>query len=427
MKDYRPIEPGILPVFRLFTGLRLGLTVLLVAVQFIINPTETPTVTLLVVLSLLDPALLFTYLSYPVLQEKLKGFYLPIAVVWAAAGPILSQQMSIQLSLGSIPENRVPLLGLQLIPILFIPLIVVGWQYSFRAVVAFAVLVELIGFVPLLFLATLSGVLPPLIASFVVQTATFLLVGNMVASLMKVQRAQRKELTEANQRLAHYAAALEQLTISRERNRMARELHDVLAHTLSGVAVELEGTRALLHSDTPRAGELLNHSLEAVREGLSETRRALKELRARPLEDLGLGLALRALAESTSGRAGFGLELDIAEEVAGVEDTIQQCIYRTAQEALVNAADHAQASLVRVSLVRRGSRLVLEVADNGCGFDLSAPPEEFQYGLRGMYERAEMAGGELQVESRPGEGTRVVLSIGAPDLALIDPIKARPG
>lgn len=89
-------------------------------------------------------------------------------------------------------------------------------------------------------------------------------------NLMAVQREQRQRLAEANERLAQYTSTLEQVTISRERNRLARELHDVLAHTLSGVAVELEGLRAMLRIDPERANTLLSHSLQATLEGLTE-------------------------------------------------------------------------------------------------------------------------------------------------------------
>ena len=143
-----------------------------------------------------------------------------------------------------------------------------------------------------------TALLRSLLGILFIQIVAFLLVGHMLGNLVKVQREQRQRLTEANARLAQHASTVEQLTISQERNRLARELHDVLAHTLSGVAVELEGLRATMQRDPEQATALLNHSLQAIREGLTETRRALQELRAKPLEDLGLALAIQTLAES---------------------------------------------------------------------------------------------------------------------------------
>lgn len=95
----------------------------------------------------------------------------------------------------------------------------------------------------------------------------------------------------------------------------ARELHDVLAHTLSGLAVELQGLRTKLRVDLDQAEVLLNNSLHAVREGLTETRRALQELRAKPPEDLGLALAVQTLAESCTARFDLKLDVSIANDV----------------------------------------------------------------------------------------------------------------
>jgi signal transduction histidine kinase len=234
----------------------------------------------------------------------------------------------------------------------------------------------------------------------------------MLVDMMKVQREQRRRLTVANERLAQYASTLEQLTISRERNRLARELHDVLAHTLSGVAVELEGARSMLRLDLERANALLNHSLQAIREGLTETRRALHELRAKPLEDLGLALAVQTLAESYADRYDFHIDLSIKCDLDDMPVDVQQCVYRIAQEALANVADHAQAQNAQVVLNWEQDQLRLIICDDGCGFDPRVSGEERHYGLLGMRERAEMIGGNLSIESQVGKGTQVSFSYG---------------
>jgi len=234
----------------------------------------------------------------------------------------------------------------------------------------------------------------------------------MLINLMNGQWDQRQRLSEANARLALYASTLEQLTISRERNRLARELHDVLAHTLSGVAVELEGLRAMLRLDVERANAPLSHSLQAIREGLSETRRALKELRARPLDDLGMALAVRALAESYAGRFDFGIELSIDPDVGDYPPEVQQCVYRIAQEALTNIAEHAQAHHAQLVLKRDRDHLRLIIRDDGCGFDVNLGAADEQYGLLGMRERSELIGGSLAVTSQVGKGTQISFSYG---------------
>ena len=291
---------------------------------------------------------------------------------------------------------------------LLIPVVVISWQYSMRQVVLFSALTTALNIAllsrTLAFQELLSSYL---LGPVVVQIAIFLLVGNMIANLMRVQREQWQRLTEANARLAQSAATLEQLTISRERNRLARELHDVLAHTLSGVAVELGGARAMLRLDPERAEGLLNQSLRAIREGLSETRRALQALRAQPLEDLGLALAVQSLAECYAGRLDIQLELRIDPELGEYPVEVQQCVYRIAQEALTNLADHAQAQQAQVVLERAQGQLRLRITDDGYGFDPSRPADEHHYGLRGMRERAAMVGGTLSVESQFGQGTQI--------------------
>lgn len=122
---------------------------------------------------------------------------------------------------------------------------------------------------------------------------------------------QQRTLETANRRLVELAASLEKLTISRERNRMARELHDTLAHTLSGLTVHLEAVKAYLDVEPHTAKALLDESLTHTRRGLNETRRALAALRATPLDDLGLVLALRHLVDSATERTDLQPTLEL--------------------------------------------------------------------------------------------------------------------
>jgi len=323
--------------------------------------------------------------------------------------PIFSPYFELHFVGNRLPEFFLQTAFWQQIILLFIPLIVISWQYSISKVILFFVSTTALNTM-LLFSGIVvieQALLRTLLGILFIQVITFLLVGHMIASLVRVQREQRRRLTEANERLAQHASTVEQLTLSQERNRMARELHDVLAHTLSGVAVELEGLRATMQRDPEQSTALLNHSLQAIREGLTETRRALQELRAKPLEDLGLALAIQNLAEVYASRSDFQLELDIDHNLSDYPAEIQQSVYRIAQEALANVADHAQAQNVCVQLKQDRGRLILNIRDDGCGFDPLNSEDESHYGLLGMRERAEMAGGKLAVESQAGRGTQV--------------------
>jgi signal transduction histidine kinase len=421
MKRSRTFEPGVLTAFRLCIGVQVAITALGVTTHWLVAPAPLPSaVVMLAVVSLLEPGLLFLYLSIPALQRILTWMYLPIGIVWATAGavagPLFDPYMNL-INLHATSSNALNLVAQVVlwrqIILLLIPLVVLSWQYGMRQVVLFCVLTTVLNIALLsqitLFQEVIASSLPGII---VVQTMIFLLVGYMIVQLMNVQRAQRQRLSEANQHLAQYASTLEHLTISRERNRMARELHDILAHTLSGVAVELEGLRALLRLDPERANVLLSHSLQAIREGLTETRRAVKELRAKPLEELGLGLAVRALAESHTGQFDVGIELNIDPDLGDYPAEVQQCVYRIAQEALNNIVDHAQARHAQLVLKRDRDQLQLIIRDDGCGFDPNRGAAEEQFGLLGMRERAGMIGGCLAVESQAGKGTQISFSYG---------------
>jgi signal transduction histidine kinase len=157
----------------------------------------------------------------------------------------------------------------------------------------------------------------------------------------------------------------------------------------------------------------LVQSLEATRSGLNETRRALRALRASPLDDLGLTLALRKLAESAGERNGMHVALKLPERTPILSPDVEQCVYRVAQEAVENALQHADAHNLALHLACDETGIRLTVQDDGLGFDLAKDEAAGHFGLAGMRERAQLAGGELSIESQPGGGTQVELRIRA--------------
>ncbi|MBK8903532.1 MAG: sensor histidine kinase [Anaerolineaceae bacterium] len=430
MKSTGELDPGVLSTFRRFIGLQLAITALGIAHWLVVPfPLQAP-VTTLVVFSILEPVLLLLYLSLPGLQGAFKSWYLPLGIAGAMVGPILDPYLNFYAT-GSVagpilipfinlhgtgsdaPEVFAQIVLWRQIVLLLIPLVIVSWQYSIHKVVLFCGVTAVMNLTLLSQTVTFQEMISSsLLGIIAAQLVIYLLIGHMLVDMMKTQRAQRQHLTEANTRLAQYTATLEQLTVSRERNRLARELHDILAHTLSGVAVELEGVRSMLHLDLERASTLLNHSLQDIRAGLTETRRALKDLRAKPLEDLGLALAVQALAESYANQYDFYIDLSIEHDFNDTPVDVQQCVYRITQEALANVADHAQAQNVQVVLNRERDGLRLILCDDGCGFEPAIPGEERHYGLLGMRERAEMIGGNLSIESQVGQGTQVTFLYG---------------
>lgn len=406
----RSIEPGVLPVFRLFVGLRL-LAAWWGVVIWLLNPEargqNLPFVTLTLT------ALLILYLVWGGLERALGRAYLPLALLAASFGSIFmyAATVSFRLFTGQ-PDYVLREDAWVLIVVLLIPLLLVSWQYRLRAVLAFSVGTALFDVGASLLLAQIGG--PPvedILTLVVVRTLLFVLIGSIIAGLMSNQRRQRDELAAANQQLARYASTLEQLTISRERNRLARELHDTLAHSLSASAVQLEATRRVWDVEPGRAQTLLDQSLATVRNGLSEARRAIRDLRAAPLEDLGLALALRVLAESTAERGGLACDIRLPEQIT-LAPEVEQSLYRIAHEALENVARHATgATCICLWVNQQKGELTLEVRDDGAGFDPGAAVDG-HYGLIGMQERATMIGGDLAIESEVGKGTVIRLVVG---------------
>jgi signal transduction histidine kinase len=192
---------------------------------------------------------------------------------------------------------------------------------------------------------------------------------------------------------------------------MARELHDTLAHTLSGLSVQLETVKAYLEVDPVTAQTLLDQSLAVTRSGLQETRRALKSLRASPLDDLGLALAISQLAHSAAERANLKLDLSLPEPLPALSPEVEQCLYRVTQEAVANVAHHANARHLSVTLTCEADQVMLLIKDDGRGFDVCQGEQAGHYGLAGMRERATLIGADLNIESQPGHGTRLQLKV----------------
>jgi signal transduction histidine kinase len=405
------IEPGIVAIFRLFAAGRFVLVAALSAAWILSGYG---------VLSLMGWAdlgiatFLLGYLIWPGLPARLGAAFLPLALSIAALGPIVTQPGIFRVWASGLATNQGGLISVvQPIPALLVLAVIVAWQYDMWRLWLFSFGVAALDIVWYMrgLPADRAG-LPLFVGMIMLRIVALLIVGYVVVRLIAAQRAQRQSLADANVRLARYTATLEQLAISRERNRLARELHDTLAHTLSSLAVQLEAVRSLWERDPGGARMLLDASLAATRGGLNEARRALQALRAAPLEDLGLPLALRRLAESTAERAGVALELRLPERDPELPPDIEQCVYRVAQEALENVARHAQASRVAVHLEHDGRQVVLLVRDDGRGFDSAQVDDDQRFGLQGMRERARLAGGQLELTSQPGICTSLRLVVG---------------
>ena len=160
-----------------------------------------------------------------------------------------------------------------------------------------------------------------------------------------------------------------------------------------------------------KARQLVQHSLETTRNGLTETRRALEALRASPLEDMGLRFALEELAKSVSERAGFELDMQLPSHIYQLPAALEQTLYRCTQEALANVVKYAAARHVEINLTQHPQQVVLTIRDDGCGFDPAEVDEDQHFGLTGMRERVELLGGRVEIASQPGQGTTIKIEV----------------
>ena len=357
-------------------------------------------------------ALLFLALSYwNEIHETLGEFFMPLMILLIAGAPILLHHTLVP-RFPPGPLSNAEGMALRQLPLLFIGLVLVAWQYRLWVVVTFSFgTAALEFFAILLFTRVPAGTLNVFFFITTIRTVSFLVVGIFISQIMTRLREQGESLRQVNAQLTHYASTLENLTVSRERNRMARELHDTLAHTLTGLSVTLETVKAYWDVDKDKARGLLDKSLETTRTGVKETRRALKSLRASPLEDMGLTLAIQKMAESTTARANLDLKLALPNPIPNLAPDVEQTVYRIAQEAVENVAHHANAEKLSVKLESINDGLRLTVQDDGMGFDPRDKVSTGHFGLVGMKERAELAGGNLTIYSQKGKGTKVVLEI----------------
>ncbi len=295
---------------------------------------------------------------------------------------------------------------------LIIPLVFIAWQYKMREVVIYSLVIMVAEGFPVFLQQQPEGVFFAA-ANFlgsIARSGIFIIVGWIENRLVMLQRSQHEQLIEANQKLREYALASEKLAQTQERNRIARELHDTLAHTLSSSSVQLEAIKALFDRNPAEAKKMLSKTLEITKNGLSETRRALVDLRASELEAYGLTQAIRNVVSSAAERAGFETEFHLEKDLDMLPEDITHCLYRCAQEAIENTLRHANAKKVIVSLMAEDDEAVLSIRDNGKGFDPQELGKE-HLGIRGMRERVEMLGGKLTIESTKKQGAEIKITL----------------
>lgn len=208
------------------------------------------------------------------------------------------------------------------------------------------------------------------------------------------------ELREANRQLREYVTQAEELATVTERNRLAREIHDGLGHYFTAINMQIQAGRAVLEYDLSLGIDALAKAQGLAQEGLAEVRRSVAALRSSPLDNRSLPEAVGDLVDEVRA-AGIATSFDVRGEVRSLSPQVELALYRAAQEGMTNMCKHAQASNAEVVLdYSDASAVRLVVGDSGVG---SADPTG-GYGLIGVRERVHLLGGEVHVETVPGEG-----------------------
>jgi signal transduction histidine kinase len=203
-----------------------------------------------------------------------------------------------------------------------------------------------------------------------------------------------------------------QLAVREERNRLAGEIHDTLAQNFAGILLHLEAARAASNTRRHELTERLARARQLAKCGLEDTRRMLLGLRPKPLDGPHFVGALHKLAKGFSRDCGIDCKFSIAGPPRDLPQSVQDELYRVAQEALSNVRKHSRATRVSISLNYTSQSVRLAIRDNGQGFSATIKTVGAQgYGLPTMRDRAQRIGGKLNVHSVPATGTEVTITV----------------
>ena len=215
------------------------------------------------------------------------------------------------------------------------------------------------------------------------------------------------QLETANHQLAEYASQAEELAVTQERNRLAREIHDNLGHYLTIVNVQIEVAKVTCETDTARTLDALDKAQDLARKGLASVRESVAALRVSPVENHHIEDALSELVEETQV-TGIETMFDVIGASKSVEPKSALVLYRVVQEGLTNIRKHADASHVDVKLDFSQSDVIrLTLRDDGVG----ATDTSGGFGLIGLRERVQLLGGEFNIQAQPGQGFEIEVTL----------------
>ena len=225
-------------------------------------------------------------------------------------------------------------------------------------------------------------------------------------ALQRERNALESEVSERTATLTELATHLQDVRET-ERGYLARELHDELGSLLTAAKLDVARLKSRM-ADSPDAAQRLQHLTELLNSGIALKRRIIEDLRPSSLSNLGLVASLEILGREFGDRSG--VQIDLALEPVLLDEARQLTVYRMVQESLTNIGKYAQATEATIVLKNYGNHVIVEVSDNGKGFEPgTARPST--HGLAGMRHRVQAANGKLTVTSAPGRGTRLMAMI----------------
>ena len=242
------------------------------------------------------------------------------------------------------------------------------------------------------------------------------------AKILDDLRQERTELltlsSELERRVAVRTREVERLAeesryaaVGRERLKIARDLHDTLAHSMMAMLSEVRLLRKLQVHDPDSLSEELARAEEVAHEGLNEARTAITQMRVNAVRDTGLGAALRTAFDRFIDRTALRGEFISDPEAGRFGDERAETLFRMAEEAMRNIERHAMASHTSLALKTvDGIQLQLRIEDDGIGFD-PAIPRQGHYGIVGLHEQAQLIGAHLHIDSAPGRGTTLTITL----------------
>ncbi|WP_456277029.1 sensor histidine kinase [Bacillus sp. AK128] len=213
-------------------------------------------------------------------------------------------------------------------------------------------------------------------------------------------------LEEKNRELEHYIGQVERVTLLEERNRMSRELHDTVGHSLTASIVAMEAVQTLLNRDLEAANQRLSELINYSRSNLDKFRQTVHDMAMNELK-LSLEQLLQQTAEEFSNQTGTSVTVSTESVTSYIPESVKLALLRCMQESLTNAKKHGNASEVFIELKIKENFLILTVQDNGSGSD----HVEDGFGIEGMRERIETLRGGFHITSKLGKGTAVSCSV----------------